>query len=74
MTAPFAPPPSRAFVLVTFGLAAVAIAMPFVRRNDWIGWIAFLTFVVVAIGLWMILIWGFARAAIEWWRNRSESD
>jgi hypothetical protein len=58
VTAPIAPPPSRQFVLLVLGLIAFAIAMPFVRRDDWIGWVALLIMAAVAIGSWILLIWG----------------
>jgi hypothetical protein len=61
MTAPLAPQPTRITWAVVFGLIAVVIAIPFGRREDWVGWLAFLNVATVAIGFASLLIW---RAAI----------
>jgi hypothetical protein len=60
--------------LVVIGIIAVAIAIPFRRRDDWLGWIGLLTIAAVAIGLWGALIWSFIQSVIEWWRNRSRRN
>lgn len=65
MTAPFAPPPTRRQLLIWFILCAFAIAMPFVRREDWMGTIAFAIVTGCAIGVWAILIYGFVRITID---------
>jgi hypothetical protein len=72
MTAPFAPPPSQLQVIFTVGLIAFAIAMPFVRREDGIGWIAFLASAAFAVGLWVMLLWGMARAILRWWHGERD--
>ena len=59
---------------VLIAMVAVAVAMPFGRREDWIGWLAFLVIAASAIGLWALLIWGFTQEIIEWWRRRSDPD
>lgn len=59
---------------ILIATVAVAIAMPFGRREDWIGWLAFLVMAASAVGLWAILIWGFTQRIIDWWRGRSDSD
>ena len=61
MTAPFAPPPSRAILAVVATMLAVAIAAPFARRDDWMGWIAFVTLVAANAVLWGLLVWGLIR-------------
>jgi hypothetical protein len=73
MTAPFAPPPPRPGVMILFGMAAVAAAIPFARRNDWVGWIAFLSVAAVAAGIWGLLAWGVVRAILQWRRGRPDS-
>jgi hypothetical protein len=61
MTAPLTPVPERTVLAVLFGLAAVAVAIPFGQRDDWVGWAAFLTVAAVATGLWGLMIRGFWR-------------
>ncbi len=73
MTAPFAPPPSRSVVIIVVGLVAVAVAIPFGRRDDWAGWVAFLTVAAVAVGCWGLLMRGAMRAILQWWRGGPDS-
>ena len=73
MTAPFAPPPSTPQITIVIAIIAFAIAMPFARHPDWIGWIAFLTITASAVALWSLLIWGIGRAIVEWWRKRRDA-
>jgi hypothetical protein len=74
MTAPLTRPPSRLTVIILIGLVAVTAAMPFARREDWLGWMALVTIGAVALGLWMLLLWGFARAILQRWRSQSGSE
>ena len=67
MTAPFAPHPPRLLLYICGFSIFLAIALPFVRRDDWFFLLAIGAFGVV---LWTILIWDFARAVSKWWRNR----
>ena len=62
MTAPFAPPLPWEVKAIVLGSLAVAVAMPFARRNDWVGWIAFTTLAAAAVGIVLLFI----RAV---WRN-----
>jgi hypothetical protein len=72
VTAPFAPPPSRAVIAVLIAMAAVAIVIPFGRRTDWLGWVAFLVLVAANGVLWGLLLRGFARNVRDWWRGRGD--
>lgn len=74
MTAPFAPPPSRPVLFVLVAMGVTAVAAPFGRREDWLGWVAFLAIAACAVGIWALLIWGFARTFLESRRKRSESE
>lgn len=67
MTAPFAPPVPWEVEAITLGMVAVMVSLPFARRDDWVGLIAFSTLIVVLVGLWGLLIRG-------WWRNGSRLD
>ena len=58
MTAPFAPPPPWEVKAIVLGSLAVAVAMPFARRNDWVGWIAFTTLAAAAVGIVLLFIRG----------------
>jgi ABC-type uncharacterized transport system permease subunit len=58
--------------MILLGIVAVAVAMPFGRREDWLGWTVFLTMAAVAAGLWGLVLCGFARAILQ--RRRSKSD
>lgn len=71
MTAPFAPPPTRPIVLVGAAIACV-IAIPFARRNDWLGWAAFLVIAAAAVALWGMLLRACWRSTVEWWRGKSD--
>lgn len=74
MTAPFAPPPPWPVVAVLIGMVVVALAMPFMMRDDWLGWVAFPLTAAVAVGLWGLLGWGLTRATLRWWRRRPGSE
>lgn len=69
MTAPLTPQPSWPAAVILICGVAVAIAMPFGRRTDFVGWAAFLTIAAAAIGLWGLLIYGFCRAFAQWLRK-----
>ena len=56
MTAPFAPPPPREVYWVVGGMVVFAAAMPFARREDWLGWTALLIVGGLAAGLWGLMI------------------
>jgi hypothetical protein len=56
------------FIAIAFVLTAVAI--PFAKRDDWIGWIARLWIAALAIALSTMLIIGTVRAAIAWYRDK----
>ncbi len=58
--------------MILLGMVAVAVAIPLGRREDSLGWIAFLTMAAVAVGLWALVLWGFARAILQRWRSRSD--
>ena len=70
MTAPFAPPPSRPLIAVVVAMLAVAVAMPFARRDDWSGWAAFVTLIAANAVLWGLLI----RGLIRRWREPPASE
>jgi hypothetical protein len=70
MTAPFAPPPSRSILAVLASMLAVVVALPFARRDDWTGWVAFLTLVAANVILWGLLGWGLIRR----WREPPPSE
>ena len=74
MTAPFAPSPSLIVLAVAAGLMAVGLLMPFARRDDWIGWCAFLATAAFAVWLWGLLLWRAFQGLTEWWSGGSESD
>jgi hypothetical protein len=74
MSAPFAPPPHPVVWFVVTGIILVAIAMPFGRRDDWLGWVAFVLVWVVALGLWTLLIGGALRTFIEWYRDKPNNS
>lgn len=70
MTAPFAPPPHPVVWTITIGLIAVTVALPFARRDDWLGWLALCTIAGVSILLWAILIVGLLGRIVAWYRDR----
>lgn len=72
MTAPFAPPPSRAFWIVIGLMVCVAAVAPFARRDDWLGWVALVVIAAANVVLWGMLMWGFGRAI--WRRMRGGQD
>lgn len=72
MTAPLAPPPSRLGLSVIMALTCVAAAIPFGRREDWLGWLAFLVVAAAAAWVWGVLLWGLWRSARACIRNRLE--
>jgi hypothetical protein len=68
VTAPFAPPPSRSVIAVLAAMLAVMAVIPFARREDWLGWIAFGTVIAANVLLWGLLAWGVVRR----WNERIE--
>ncbi len=58
MTGPFGPEITRTMLAVLVGIAAVGIAMPFVERDSdsWSSHIALAVILLVAIGIWGLLI------------------
>ena len=61
MTAPFAPPPSKPVLAVVGAMIVVSIALPFGRRNDWIGTVALVASAAATVVVWGLLIWGLVR-------------
>lgn len=74
MTSPFAPPPPWEAKAIVSGMLAFVVAVPYARRDDWIGRIARFTIFAVALGLWALLIRGMVLNTIRWWRSRSASN
>jgi hypothetical protein len=70
MTVPFLHQPMPLARFLSIGLLVVAIAMPFGRRNDLLGWVAFLWIAFFALALWVILIIGVARSVLAWYRDK----
>ena len=70
MTPPLTRPITPGLIFVMLILPLMALAMPFARREDWIGWVAFLTICLGAVGLWVLLIFGW----ISNLRARDRSD
>lgn len=70
MTAPFAPPPSRPMLAVLAATLLLVVAMPFGRREDWLGWAAFAAFIAANVLLWGVLTVRAAGAALDWRRDR----
>lgn len=70
MTAPFNPHPHPLIWLIVIGMLGFAIAMPFARREDWLGWISFLAIAGFAVLLWSVLIVGLCIRFLEWRRSR----
>ncbi len=66
MTAPFSSHPPPLVWLIAIGTISMAIAIPFGRRDDWLGWLAFLWMASFAIALSAILIFGIARNVVAW--------
>jgi hypothetical protein len=65
VTAPFAPPPSRTIIAFLVALFAAMAAVPFARREDWLGWVAFATLVAANLVMWGLFLRGV-------WRNWRE--
>lgn len=72
MTAPFAPPPSKRLILVVAGMLLFGLVIPFVRRDDWIGWAAFSIVILLDILLWGLLTWLFFKTVLKWWRKNAD--
>lgn len=51
----------------------VCIAIPFGRRNDWVGTAAMIVLVVAAVMLWSWMIMGFVGKIREQWQS-DDSD
>lgn len=73
MTAPLAPPPTRIFWIIHAVLACFALALPFARRPDWLGHLAFGVIAICAIVLWTLLLWGIGRQVLEHFRSRRDN-
>jgi hypothetical protein len=60
--------------MIVLAIIAVALAMPFGRRDDWLGWVALFTIWGSALFLWATLIVAFVRRIIEWYRRAPEEE
>jgi hypothetical protein len=49
---------------------AVVSAIPFVERNDWLGWVAFLVVVTAVVGILGIQLLYVARMITDWRSGR----
>jgi hypothetical protein len=56
------------------GVLVLVIAIPFGRREDWIGWLALFAVLACAMGMWALLIRGIVFHTPQWWRRRGERD
>ena len=74
LTPPLTKPDPWEAKAVRLATAATVAAMPFLRRDDWIGWIALLTLGAVFVGTWGLLIRRAVHHAIRRWRDWSASD
>lgn len=74
MTAPFAPPPTWEAKAIASGTMAVAVAAPYARRDDGVGWFAFSIIVAGALAFWTVCARGMVLNAIRWWRSRSAAN
>ena len=74
MSAPFAPPPPGEVKAIVLGILAIVVSVPFAKRDDWVGWIAFSTLAASAVSIWVLFIRGVWHNTIRWWRRRSTSD
>ncbi len=72
MTAPFNPHLHPVQWTVVLGLPVVALALPFARREDWIGWTACVVLAGYAIFLWGALVVGMSLRLIEWYRGADD--
>ena len=70
MTAPLNPHPHPLIWAILIGMVGFAIAMPFARREDLLGWISFMAIAGFAIFLWATLIVGLSIRLVEWLRNK----
>ncbi|TWU09454.1 hypothetical protein CA54_46960 [Symmachiella macrocystis] len=59
MTAPFAPPPNRLQILALTAFPAVFVAIPFLRSEGVLGYIAFALVIYANIALWGSMLYGF---------------
>ncbi len=74
MTPPLTRPIPPAFWWILLGCLILAIVMPFGRRDDWLGWLAFIVIVLAAIGIWGLLIFGVVKSFREQRQNENSSD
>jgi len=59
---------------VLAGMLALVITIPFVRREDWVGWLALSALFACMVGMWALLIRGMVFHTLQWWRRRGERD
>ena len=74
MTAPITPSLTWEVKAVLAGMLAFLIAIPFVRREDWVGRLALLALFGCMVDMWILLIRGIALHTLRWWRCRGERD
>ncbi len=60
---------TRNYAIFLIAIASLVLAVPFLDRNDWQGWVA--CFVVFAAITWMAGMWLYrtAERVLEWWRD-----
>lgn len=51
-------------------MLGVAIALPFARRDDLLGWLSFFAVAVFAVSLWALMILASIRTLLAWFRDK----
>jgi hypothetical protein len=70
MAARFSSLPPLLVWFLSIGAFLSAVAIPFGRRNDWLGWIALLLIAFFAICIWAMLIIGITKSVLAWYRDK----
>jgi len=72
MASPLGQSPSPAVWVAVAMLVCVVAVIPFGRRDDWLGWVAFLVAAVTLAFFWIMILRTMILAAIDWWRSGSQ--
>jgi hypothetical protein len=62
---------TRNYALFVGCIAALVLAVPFVDRNDWQGWVSLFVMLAAMTGMAGMWLYRTADTVLEWWHDRS---
>lgn len=73
MTPPMTRPMGPMLIILGGGIA-VGLAIPFARRDDWLGWFSLAVVAIVSVFFWSMYLLGIIRQLLTAWRNEDSGS